>query len=61
MEYLEGRLLRYVTEEASDMANAWHALGTWAYDVSKKSLEQLQVSRGKLSVQVCVLVYKSDV
>ncbi|XP_063692861.1 serine/threonine-protein kinase SMG1-like [Bolinopsis microptera] len=45
VEYLEGRLLRYVAEEACDMANAWHALGTWAYDISKKSLDQIQLAR----------------
>ena len=28
------------------MANAWHALGTWAYDISKKSLDQIQLARG---------------
>ena len=52
MEYLEGRLLRYVAEEACDMANAWHALGTWAYDISKKSLDQIQLARGELSLKI---------
>ena len=54
MEYLEGRLLRYVAEEACDMANAWHALGTWAYDISKKSLDQIQLARGELSLKIYI-------
>eukprot|EP00116_Pleurobrachia_bachei_P011701 sb/3471963/ len=37
---------RYVSEEASDMANAWYSLGSWAFNISRKSIEQINLSRG---------------